>query len=183
MNTLIDEKIELQEKGFPQKILGQLYRLIDIGDYHKHHKAKEDFIEQGETILPLMHKLTVLKHKTIRKEAIKIIRRIAHRSSIPVAIRMLEDPENDIRWIAAEALINIGRISIKPVLEALVNNGESYFLRQGAHHILKALIKKEDPKELKQLIKLLRHGTEIPEGVPVKAAMALEKEDLELSNK
>lgn len=173
-----DEKYELQEQGFPRKTLLQLYRLIDLRDYHKHIKAKKNFIEQGVAILPVMHKLMTSKYKVIRKEAIKIVRGIAHKSSIPAAIRMLEDPEGDIRWIAAEALINIGRISIKPVLKSLVINGKSYYLRQGAHHVLGALIKKEDAKELKQLIKVIRHDSEITETVPVKAALALEKEGI-----
>jgi HEAT repeat protein len=178
MNSLTDEKYELQEQGFPRKTLLQLIRLIDVRDYHKHIKAKENFIEQGDTILPVMHKLINSEYRVIRKEAIKIVRGIAHKSSIPAAIRLLEDPESDIRWIAAEALIKIGRISIKPVLKALVLNGESYYLRQGAHHVLRALINKQDAKELKQLVKVIRHGSEIPETIPVKAVLALEKEEI-----
>ena len=171
-----DEKYELQEQGFPRDTLSQLDRLLDLRDYHKHIEAKEDFIERGASILPVMHKLLMSKHWVIRKEAIKIIREIAHKSSIPAAISMLEDPESDIRWIAAEALINMGRISIKPVLEALVLDSESYYLRQGAHHVLKALINKDDAKELKQLLRVIRHNAKIPETIPVKAALALEKE-------
>ncbi len=178
MNLLTDEKKELKEQGFPQKTLFQLYRLIDVSDYHKHFKAKENFIKQGKAILPVMHKLMTSKYRVIRKEAIKIVRQIAHKSSIPAAIRMLNDPESEIRWIAAEALINMGRISIKPVLEALIFSGKSYFLRQGAHHVLAALIQDEDPKELKQLIKAIRHDSEAPEKIPVKAAIVLEKEGI-----
>ena len=178
MNLLTEEKKELKEMRFPQKTLSQLYNLIDVNDYHKHLKAKQNFIKQGKEILPVMHKLMTSKYKVIRKEAIKIVRKIAHKSSIPAAIRMLKDPESEIRWIAAEALIKIGRISIKPVLEALLISGESYFMRQGAHHVLRALIEEEDPKELRQLIKVIRHGSETPEKIPVKAAMVLEKEGL-----
>ena len=176
MNLLDEEKKELEEMKVPRKTLSQLYNLIDVSDYHKHLKSKEYFIKQGQAILPVMHKLMCSEHKVIRKEAIKVVRKIANRSSIPPAIRMLSDPESEIRWIAAEALIHIGRLSIKPILEALVMNGESYYLRQGAHHVLKALIEKEDAKELKQLLKMIRHDTEIPERIPVKAALALEKE-------
>ena len=177
MDIHTPEKYELKEQGFSRKTRLQLYRLIDVRDYHKHIKAKEDFIEQGVDILPVMHKLVTSKYKVIRKESIKIIRGIAHKSSIPVAIKMLEDPESDIRWIAAEALINIGRISIKPVLKALVFNGESYYVRQGVHHVLRALIRKEDGRELKQLLKVIRHGSDIPETISIKAALALEKEE------
>ena len=178
MDLLTNEKYDLKELGFSGNTLLQLNNLIDISDYHKHIKAKENFVKLGKKILPVMNKLMTSKYRVIRKEAIKIVRDIGDPSSTQVVIDMLEDPEGDIRWIAAESLINIGRITFKPILEALVTNGESYYLRQGAHHVLKALIKKEDAKELKQLVRVIRHDTKIPETIPVKAALALGIEEI-----
>ena len=117
-----------------------------------------------------MHKLVKSDYKRTRKQAIKIIERIAHKSSIPVAIRVLDDEESDIRWIAAKALIRIGRNSVKPLLEALVKNGsESYYLRLGAHHVLSELVNEKDSKELKEFVNILSHRGEIPEIIPARA--------------
>ena len=175
MKAMTEEKKELKYFGFPLKILKRLYSLIELDNYKEHIKAKQYFVKEGENILPVMHKLLKSHSRIIRKESIKVVELIAHKSSIPIAIDMLRDRETDIRWIAAETLIRIGRDSINPLLEALVANGTSYYLRQGAHHVLAELVNEKDPKELKQLVHVLRHGNEVPERIPVKAAHVLDK--------
>jgi HEAT repeat protein len=168
--SIADEKKELRKYGFSRSILSRLYRLIDLKKYSAHVEARNYFIKEGSKILPVLHKLMNSDYKRIRKQAIKIIGRIAHKSSIPVVIGTLEDEESEIRWIAAETLIRIGRDSVKPLLEALVKNGsESYYLRLGAHHVLSELVNDNDPKELKEFVNILSHRSEIPEIVPARA--------------
>jgi HEAT repeat protein len=174
MNTMSDEKKELEHYSFPLRILKRLYRLIEVDNYSEHVKVKKELVKEGEKILPYMHELLRSDSRLIRKEAIKIVELISHKSSIPMAIEMLGDHVSEIRWIAAMALIRIGRASIRPLLEALVSSSKSYFLRQGAHHILSKLVVEDDPKELKQLVRILRHDSEIPESIPVKAAHVLD---------
>ncbi len=95
---------------------------------------------------------------------------IANRSSIPMAIRMLEDSDGDIRWMAAETLIKIGRVSIRPLIKALIDDS-SYYLRKGAHHVLSELIRDYDAKELKELLHML--NGELPEIIPTKTLWIL----------
>lgn len=52
---------------------------------------------------------------------------------------LIDDPDPGIRWLAAEGLAGIGEASLRPLLEALVHHSDSAWLRQGAHHVLKAL--------------------------------------------
>ena len=68
-------------------------------------------------------------------EAAKIIELIANRTSIPVLIDLLEDTEFDIRWIAAEGLIKIGRRTIRPLLRSVRDGKNSILLNEGAHHV------------------------------------------------
>ena len=82
------------------------------------------------------YKLSVSENVLIRMEAVKIIELIADRRSIPEFIRLLDDPEFDIRWIAAEGLIKIGRRSIRPLVKAVRDNENSIILNEGAHHVL-----------------------------------------------
>ncbi len=173
MKTTEDIEIELKQLGISKKIKTYLSALIDVKNYEQHTKTRKEMVQKGEKILPAMHKLMKSDHKVIRKEAIKIIELIAHKSSIPFVIKMLEDHETEIRWIAAEALIRIGRPSIRPLLEELVKNGTSYYLRQGAHHVLSSLVKEKDSDELIQLVHVLKNEIEIPERVPIDAANAL----------
>jgi len=79
----------------------------------------------------------------VRWEAIKTLSQINHPESIPILINALENDDFDVRWMAAEGLINIGKKSIKPLLKSIVKKSNSIFLLEGAHHILKDLQFKE----------------------------------------
>ena len=174
-SSIADEKNELRQFGFPERILSILYDLIDVSNYNEHHKARKSLVKESENILPVMHKLANSNYKTTRKEAIKIVQIIGHKSSIPVLINMLEDDETEIRWIAAEGLIKIGRDSIEPLLKQLIANSKSYYLRRSAHHVLMKLINKKDSEDLKQLLHNLRSGNEILEKIPIDAEHIINK--------
>jgi HEAT repeat protein len=177
MTIYIREKFEneLKQLGAPPRILSNLLGMIAVNDRERHLKARKALVKKGEQILPVMYKLLNSDHKIIRKEAIKVVELIAHKSSIPVMITMLEDSESEIRWIAAEALINIGRDSIRPLLEALVTNSKFYYLSQGAHHVISELMTDEDPEELRQLVNVIKSGMEVPESITLFSSKALKQ--------
>ncbi|MCB2207251.1 MAG: HEAT repeat domain-containing protein [Bacteroidetes bacterium] len=176
MNRQEERKKELDQYGFSEDVLVKLYGLVDVKNYKLHTEIRDEFVNEGTTILPIMHKLLHSEDLIIRKSAIKVVESIADNSSIPEMIRMLEDRESEIRWIAGETLINIGRSCIKPLLKALVEGGSSYYLQQGARHVLVELVsQKNDSKELKQLVTLLKSEIILPDKVPVDAAQALKK--------
>jgi hypothetical protein len=59
------------------------------------------------------------------------------------------DENIDIRWAAAESIINQGRDSLRPLLESFIKNFDSPWLRESLHHILHVLkdcelLKKEE---------------------------------------
>jgi len=99
----------------------------------------------------------------IRWEAIKTLSQIAAPESIPVLIKALENDDFDVRWMAAEGLIDIGKQSIKPLLKALSRNEDSNYLLEGAHHILKGLEFKKIFKDDDGLIKKLENYNMHPE--------------------
>ncbi len=55
-------------------------------------------------------------------------------------MRHLEDRKVGVRWLAAEALVAIGRPALRPLLEALLQRSASLELREGAHHVLHDLL-------------------------------------------
>ena len=75
----------------------------------------------------------------VRWEAIKTLSQINNPESIPILIKALEHEDFDVRWMAAEGLINIGEKSIKPLLKTLVRKSNSIYLLEGIHHVLKEL--------------------------------------------
>ena len=79
--------------------------------------------------------------------------------SIPVFLEALEDEKSDIRWIAAEGLINIGKDAVRPLIKHVAENYDSIFVLNGAHHIIYELEEKELLPEnfpAKKLLFLLR---------------------------
>ena len=64
-------------------------------------------------------------------------------STIPVVvghlIGALEDPDGGIRWLAAEGLVAAGPRGLELLLQALIREPQSGWLREGARHVLHAI--------------------------------------------
>jgi hypothetical protein len=99
--------------------------------------ARYELVKIGKPAVVYLSKLLDAPKEYIRWEAIKTLSQIADPDSIPILIGALENEDFDIRWMAAEALISIGKESIKPLLKAVVLGEKSIFLLEGVHHILK----------------------------------------------
>jgi HEAT repeat protein len=127
----------------------------------------------GKTIVPQMHILVKSENGLIRMEAAKIVELIADRRSISVLISLLNDKEFEIRWIAAEGLIKIGRRSLLPLLKAVRDGESSFFLNKGAHHILLSLLNEKEKGKLRPLIQSLDDYRELGETAPVEASKAI----------
>lgn len=101
--------------------------------------ARHKLVEIGhKTIDQVVQLINSPKHMT-RWEAIKTIEQMEDKFAIPILISALKDDKFDIRWIAAEGLIRIGEQSINPLMEEIIKDSDSVFIREGAHHILKEL--------------------------------------------
>ncbi len=72
----------------------------------------------------------------VRWELAQILGELRLPAGIPVLIRALEDEEQDVRWVAAEALADMGRPALPALLEALRDRADSGYLRNGVHHVL-----------------------------------------------
>ena len=120
-----------------------------------------------------MHNLLYSKNDSLRMEAAKITELIADRRSIPLLINLLDDPLFDIRWIAAEGLIKIGRWSICPLLKSVRDGRNSLLSNRGAHHILLGLVDENEKNKLMSLLQSLDNYQELGETAPVQASIAL----------
>ena len=174
MNKYKEELEALRSYGFDHQTTDLLDRLVSLDNYHEHITAKRILEKKGDSVLPVMHTLSDSKSAVIRKEAAKIMKHLADLTSIPVAIKLLDDVDGDIRWIAAETLIHIGRACIRPLLTAIIEDQDAYYLREGAHHVLARLIRHNDPEELTELRHFLLNG-EYQEILPLKITQILQK--------
>jgi hypothetical protein len=127
----------------------------------------------GKTIIPELHKLLVSKNYLIRTEAAKIVELIADKRSIKLLIGLLEDTEFEIRWIASEGLIKIGRRSIKPLLKAVCDSKSTMFLYKRVHQILNSLLYEDEKLKLSSLILSLDDYHLLGGTAPVEASRAL----------
>jgi HEAT repeat protein len=106
-------------------------------------------------------------------EAAKVVELIADRRSIPFLINLLDDKEFEIRWIAAEGLIKIGRRSILPLLTSIRDGKSSFILNKGAHHVLLSLLNENEKNKLTSLLLSLDDAQELGETAPIEASEAI----------
>lgn len=99
-------------------------------------KARWSLIAIGSlAVAPLIESLEA-PDKQVRWEAAKALAAIADPAAADALVKALEDKVFDVRWLAAEGLINLGQAVIVPLLKALVERSDSPWLRIGAHHVL-----------------------------------------------
>jgi hypothetical protein len=78
------------------------------------------------------------------------IRAIANQKDIPALIRLLDDPDFDIQWQAADALSSMGQAAVKPLLQVLEFG--SIMAKVGA---VEALADIRDPASVPSLMKVI----------------------------
>ena len=168
-NTEIDKALE----DFPDNLTKLIKGSLDTKNTGKKLAARNTLVRMGKTIIPKMHILLNSENDLLRMEAAKIVELIADRRSIPILINLLDDKEFEIRWIAAEGLIKIGRRSILPLLKSVRDGKSSFFLNKGAHHVLLSLLNENEKNKLKSLLLSLDDSLELGETAPVEASKAL----------
>jgi HEAT repeat protein len=124
------------------------------------------------SVAPLVRTLSD-ENDWVRWEAAKALSQIGNPESIQALLEALSDKKFEIRWLAAEGLIRIGRKAIVPLLEALVKHSDSYWLREGIHHVLHDINRGKIRKVLRPVLAALE-GPEPSLEVPLAAQAALD---------
>ena len=126
------------------------------------------------SIIPYGHISFSPVNDRMREEVTKIICFVADKRSIPALICLLEDNESDVRWIASESLIMIGRRSIVPLLKSM-KAGKQFLFPARVLHVLQSLLTINEKKELQDLLEDLANSPEIPEIATIEASVALKQ--------
>ncbi len=105
------------------------------------HAAREQLEEIGSPAVPALVRALESPSEHVRWEAAKALGKIADASAAPALVRTLEDEKAAVRWLAATALINLGRDALAPLLIGLEGHSDSIWFRDGAHHVLRSLIR------------------------------------------
>ena len=173
MKKIGENDIRNNLRDFPENLAKLIYRTLDTKDFTDKLIARETLVKMGKTIIPQIHKLLSSDNDLLRMEAAKTVELIADRRSIPLLLGLLDDPVFDIRWIAAEGLIKIGRPSICPLLKSVRDGKSALIFNRGTHHILLNLLDEDEKNRIMPLLQSLDNYHELGETAPVMASMAL----------
>jgi hypothetical protein len=145
-----------------------------LSDRHgdKRQQTREALVMIGAPAVPVLTKLVTNPNHHVRWETAKALGEINDPSAAPALVAALEDDESDIRWLGAEGLISLGRTGMRPLLEELVVRSDSVQLRDGAHHVIRELVKRGREPNLAPILDAL-DGPAAEDSVPPAATRAL----------
>ena len=137
-----------RSKTQPEKTRGSAARKTDISDVtllvddltcndvYKCRRARRALVGMGDSAVP--HLMDALKHRKgwVRWEAAKALSQMPGPVATDALVIALGDNNFDVRWLAAEGLIDRGREGLAPLMKALIEGSDSVVLRDGAHHVL-----------------------------------------------
>ena len=173
MKKIDNPEIDINLDDFPDNLVKLITELIEDKHYPEKHNARIALVKMGKRIIPQMHRLLDYGNSELRLEAAKVVQLIADRKSIPILIELLGDNETDIRWIAAEGLVKVGRRSILPLLKSVRGSKSNVFLNQGTHHVLNSLLSEKERHKLGPLLHSLENYHQLGGTAPAEAANAL----------
>jgi HEAT repeat protein len=120
-------------------------------------KARASLVSYGHRAVgPLLEALSS-KNQWVRWETAKALSQIHDPASINGLVGALRDEMFDVRWLAAEGLIEIGRKSLIPLLQALVEHPNSVWIMEGVHHVLHDMEKGDLENILEPVLRGLEH--------------------------
>ncbi|HEX9090589.1 MAG TPA: HEAT repeat domain-containing protein [Anaerolineales bacterium] len=119
-------------------IPGLIKKLGDVDGFICMH-AREILICIGKPAVAALIDILSDDNSQMRWQAIKVLESIQDNRAAPALVARLKDENAGVRWAASDALIALRRAAIPVLLESLVCDLDSLWLRQGAHHILHVL--------------------------------------------
>ena len=138
--------------------------------------ARKRLILIGKPAVPVLTERLWVAGSQLRWEAAKTLEEIADRHAARALVACLEDEDAGTRWVAAKALIALKRDALVPLLEALIDQADSLWIREGAHHVLHELAAGELNNILRPVLAALE-GPAPDDMAPVFAIEALEAID------
>ena len=155
-------------------MLSSLMSKLGNKDGLKRERARLALVFIGQPAVVSLVKALSDHRKDVRWEAAKALGDIADPAAAPAMVAALQDRVFDIRWLAAEGLIAMGREAIVPLVKALIENSNSVWLREGAHHILHDLAENDLDETVQPVLAALESFNPEVE-VPIAAKIALDR--------
>lgn len=126
------------------------------------------------SIIPQKNKPFSSFNERLKAEVNNIISVVADKRAVPSLIDLLDDESYEIRWIAAESLLRVGRRCIIPILQ-MIKDGRQFHYPRKVHYVLESLLTRKEKKELYHLLSTLDSFPYMSEIAPLEASVALRK--------
>jgi HEAT repeat protein len=164
----------LQNQPYPYNYQSLLADLENFNGLTR-QRARLALEDIGTLCVPDLIRKLSCTNSHARWEAAKALAAIPDSRAAEALVNTLEDEDISVRWAAADALIALDRVALEPLLRALTKDFSSIWLREGAHHVLHQLKKRNflTPTESK-VFEALEHLAPEME-VPWAAERALEE--------
>jgi len=131
-----------------------LIKQLSDKDVSKRQRAKVSLEQRGKEATPFLVEALKSKDKNTRRKAVKALITIKDPEATWDLIDLLIDEAFDIRWLAAEALIQLGEPCLVPLLKMLSRHPNSDQIRDATHHVLRVLKERIGlKKELEDVMK------------------------------
>ena len=127
------------------------------GDGVTRHNAREQLERVGKPAVPYLVSTLRSPSEHARWEAAKALAEIADPSAAPALVHALCDQKAAVRWLAGNALIKLGHDALAPLLRGLEASSDSIWFRDGAHHVLRSLIRDGEADEAIPVIEALEN--------------------------
>ncbi|MEE8353178.1 MAG: HEAT repeat domain-containing protein [Dehalococcoidales bacterium] len=136
--------------------------------------AREALVDIGRPAVDSLVGTLADSRTQLRWEAAKALGDIADPAAAGALALALDDKVFDVRWLAAEGLIAIGREALVPVLRIVISCADSPLCRSATHHVLHDLAQRDDDlKETLAPVLAALDGTAPSVEVPLAAETAI----------
>jgi hypothetical protein len=137
-------------------------------------RARNDLVMIGDEIVPPLIEVVETAGERARLEAARALAELAEPAAIAILIQCLEDEHQDLRWVAAEGLLNIDGPAVEPLLLALIDRAWAHTILDGAAHVVRGLVRRVSQPIFEPLIFAMTHAPEPGVNVPPAAEAALD---------
>ena len=106
-------------------------------------QARSSLVAIGK---PVIISLVNALSENNREKQLEVARTLAAMlipETAPYLVKALEIEDPDVRWLAAEGLLALGKKALEPLLQALMVRSDYLWLRIGAHHVIFDLFHEE----------------------------------------
>ena len=138
-------KSHLYQSSSTKKSIHESISLLNSRDPDQRNRAREFLLHAGKPAITALISSTAQPNAELRREVVSILGDMQDLSAIPTLINLLVDEAFEVRWRAAESLIEMKRDALIPLFQALLQKDRlnSVWFLEGVHHILRKLDEKD----------------------------------------